>query len=298
MSLSTLVPLFHPSETLESDSQTKKVSLLGTIEGKKAILQLERRHFDRQARIPNSNIVQAQSNDVYYWGTGSIVVPDVRNEHDTSTTDCKINLIYPASEAHIAKYRKHPLHIVIETPEAYEKIVRPYIETQKGDRLSWVRNILFHGQEAERVVFKNDDYILLPDMKWDGTTIDALYLVAIVFRDDIASVRDLNKSHIPYLEAIKSSILENVPAKYPIPRDQLRLYVHYQPSFYHFHIHVVNSNYTGMGQTILAGKAILLEEVIESLKLLGKDGFAKKTITYGLSESHDLWNLGMREYTQ
>lgn len=100
------------------------------------------------------------------------------------------------------------------------------------------------------------------------------------------------------MESIRNSILEIVPTKYPIARDQLRLYVHYQPSFYHFHIHVVNANYTGLGHTILAGKAILLEEVIESLKLLGEDGFSKKTITYGLSESHDLWNLGMRDYTQ
>lgn len=298
MSLSALLPLFHSTETLESDSQTKKVSLLGTINGKNAILQLEKRPFDSKACIPNSNIIQAQSNDVYFWGTGSRSTKDSGDKQTTDSAECKINLIYPASAAHIAKYRKHPLHMVIETPKAYQKIVRPYIETQKGDRLSWVRNILYHGQEAERVVFKDSNYILLPDMKWDGVAIDSLYLVAIVYRNDIASIRDLKQGDIPYLEAIRDSILENVPTKYPIARDQLRLYVHYQPSFYHFHIHVVNANYTGLGQTILAGKAILLEEVIESLKLLGEDGFSKKTITYGLSESHDLWNLGMKDYTQ
>ncbi|VEU22684.1 DEKNAAC103737 [Brettanomyces naardenensis] len=281
--------LFRPSSTLDSDSLSKKITLLGTINSVKAILQLEKSHFNFSNEIPITTVHQIAHNDVYYWGTTLL-------EQDLDTNPAaKFNLIYPASEAHIAKYQKHPVHMVVETPEAYEKVVKPYIETQKGDRLQWVRNILYHGVEKERVVFKNDDYILLPDMKWDGTTIESLYLVCIVFRDDISSIRDLTEDDIPYLKRIKESILVEVPKKYGIARDQLRLYVHYQPSFYHFHIHVVNASYGGLGQTQAAGKAILLGEVIETLRLLGKKGYKGKSIEYGLSEGHDLWS-GMKEY--
>ncbi|QPG77232.1 hypothetical protein FOA43_004639 [Brettanomyces nanus] len=272
---------FVPKETLSSDSQTKKLVLLGTIDDKDAILQLEKTHFSSDI-LPISSFNLDAHNDVYYWGMNSL-----RQDLEKNPA-CKFNLIYPASETHIAKYKKHPTHMIVETPEMYSTIVKPYIETQKGDRMQWVRNILHHGAEKERVVFQNQDYTILPDMKWDGRTMESLYLVCIVNRDDIASVRDLRSEDVPFLERVQKSILHQVPTKYGISSDQLRLYIHYQPSFYHFHIHVVNADYTGVGHSILAGKAILLGEVIETLKLL-KGGYSEKTIVYEMSESHDLW---------
>lgn len=275
-SFEALVKRFQGTKCLDSDSQSKKVAYLGTIDGKLAILQAEKTHFDGMPRL--YGLKSLASNDVYHWGT---------------TDEAKVNLIYPASEQHVAKYTKHPTHIIAETPEAYKTVVKPYIETQLGDRIQWVRNILYNGTEAERVVFKNDDYIVLPDMKWDGTTIESLYLVSIVYRE-VSSIRDLTRDDIPWLERIQESLLKEIPAKYGLARDRLRLYVHYQPSFYHFHIHVVNADYSGLGQTILAGKAILLGEVIENLKW---SPYSERTITYALSESHKLWD-GLKQYTQ
>ncbi len=47
-------------------------------------------------------------------------------------------------------------------------------------------------------------FILLPDMKWDRKQVEDLYLVAIVHKHGIRSIRDLTEQHLPLL----SNILE------------------------------------------------------------------------------------------
>ena len=58
--------------------------------------------------------------------------------------------------------------------------------------------------------------------------------------------------------------------KYGIKPDQLRVFLHYQPSYYHFHLHIVNVQHPGLGDGIAIGKAILLDDVIDNLKLDGQ----------------------------
>ena len=64
--------------------------------------------------------------------------------------------------------------------------------------------------------------------------------MAVAHRRDIRSIRDLKPTHVGFLEHLHKRIMEGVPAKYPnVNADQLKIYVHYQPSYYHFHVHVV-----------------------------------------------------------
>lgn len=67
-------------------------------------------------------------------------------------------------------------------------------------------NILDHKSETERIVFEDSDpnigFILLPDLKWDGKTLETLYLVGIVHCKGLKSLRDLNDSHLPLLRNI------------------------------------------------------------------------------------------------
>lgn len=294
------VKRFKYVRTLEEDPLVKRVVLLGSIDGEDAILTLEKTVFSR-VEEPGRYLAQIgtiASNDVYRWGTtlagGSL---------ETDPT-CKYSLVFPATETHIRKYENVPLHMVQETPEAYETVVKPYIETMKGGgRLQWVENILHHGAEADRVLFRNDDYVVLPDMKWDGKDVSTLYCCCIVFDGRISSIRDLDASHVPYLERIQQSILEEVPRVYReqgLRRDSLRLYVHYQPSYYHFHIHIVNASFLGLSGSMLAGKAVLLGDVIDNLRNMpaSSRGYADKTLTYQLKESHQLWELGLKNYLQ
>lgn len=313
MSLESLIPKFQFEKVLDSNPQTKTMALLGTIDSKPAIVTVEKtnftfdeglegvlpqeKHCNDEFSCINSidKITTITENDIYHWGLCTLEQDIKKNP------TAKLNLIWPATEVHIRKYTQQQFHLVEETPEIYQKYVAPYIKTMIGDRIKWVKNILHNGAEADRVVYNDFDlesgFILLPDMKWDGLSLDALYLVAIVYREDIKSLRDLNPSHQQWLKDISLKIRKAVSSSYnhEVLPDELRLFIHYQPSYYHFHIHVVNILHPGLGDGIAAGKAILVEDVIEQLNYLGPEGFKNKTITYVLGENHDLWEKGLKK---
>lgn len=293
MSIEQLVKQFQFKKLLNSNPQTKTVVLLGEIDSKDAIISIEKSHFklddDKYSVNDNvSDLKQIQSNDVYYWSAATLV------QQLPESPAAKLNLIYPATDTHIRKYSPQIIHFVQETPEMYQNYVIPYIETMKGDRIKWVYNILFEGKESESFVFHDKDpqngFVLLPDMKWDRISMESFYLCCIVNRKDISSVRDLNGTHVSYLESLRKRILDAAVENYQISKDQIRLFVHYQPSYYHFHIHAVTINHSGLGDGTNVGKAILLDDIIENIKL-ASDYYQKKTISYVLGENHGLWNI-------
>lgn len=321
----SLVDKFHFERVLNSNPQTKTISLLGTIDDKPAILTAEKTHFtfeeNKVGAQSDSNgsgsptirhgenefscisalqeLRQLTSNDIYYWGLAVL-----RQNMDHNPT-ARLNLIWPATSVHIRKFEQQQLHLVRETPETYKRIVKPYIdEMYQLGRLKWVHNILYQGAEADRVVYrdflednKRDGFVILPDMKWDGVNLDSLYLVAIFYREDLKSVRDLRPEDRGWLKSLNTKIRTIVPGcyNYTIRADELRIFVHYQPSYYHFHIHIVNIKHPGLHDGIAAGKAILLEDIIENLKYLGPEGYMNKTLTYVIGDNHDLWGRGLKE---
>ena len=60
---------------------------------------------------------------------------------------------------------------------------------------------------------------------------------------------------------------EDIKEKYGVVSDQLRIYVHYQPSYYHFHVHFTHLKYDAPGCGI--GKAHLLQDVIDIIAIMG-----------------------------
>jgi m7GpppX diphosphatase len=221
---------FVYSEVLNSDAQAKFVVLLGTIEGTPAVVTLEKAPFPESQTFfekLGSNLVDIRNldtNDIYSWN-----VATVAQDVDTAPA-AKITVIHPATETHINKARRQNRRLVKETPQMYIDIVVPYIATMKGDRLNWVDNILHHGAEADRVIFRDTDpvngFVLLPNMRWDRKTMESLYLVAIVERSDLASIRDLNTNHVSFLRYIRDEIVDVVSKKFQLDVNQLKLYFH------------------------------------------------------------------------
>lgn len=72
-------------------------------------------------------------------------------------------------------------------------------------------NCLEYKSEKDRIKYdsasendKNDEengFLLLPDLKWSGK-IDELYLLAIIKKRNIKSLRDLTSDHLPLLQNI------------------------------------------------------------------------------------------------
>ena len=67
-------------------------------------------------------------------------------------------------------------------------------------------NILEKKKEADRIVFEDSDpdsgFVLLPDMKWDSSDLESLYLVAIAHRHGVKSLRDLDDKTLPLLRNV------------------------------------------------------------------------------------------------
>ncbi len=301
-----LINVFQFDKILSSNPSTKSISLLGSIDSKPAIVSLEKTHFnvssfEQETEEQNDKkdvllklidkIKSINSNDIYYWSLATI------SQDLNDNPQLKVNVVWPATSAHIKKYSSQAFHMITETPEMYNEIVKPFIETQLGSRIKWVHNILFNGVESDKVLYKNESehggFVLLPDMKWDSVTMDSLYLVAILYRSDIHSIRDLTKKDQPWLQNIYDNLKDIVPNLYKgkIASDELKIFIHYQPSYYHFHIHIVHVNNNGLGNGISIGKAISLEQVIQWLDFV--PDLSKINITYLIGEFHELWGLGI-----
>lgn len=214
--------------------------------------------------------------------------------------------------------------MVTETPEIYRDSIRPYMSAKREEgRLNWVFNILEGRTEQEDVILREKGpdgteeggFLVLPDLNWDRKTMGSLHLLALVMRRDIWSLRDLKKKHIPWLKYLRERLLEETVRVYPqLETDQLKLYVHCkfyfwcfgtwgiwllmwlccidQPTYYHFHVHVVNVMLEA-GATQATGKAFGLENIISQLETLDGDeeaGMADVSLTYFLGEASELWS--------
>ncbi|PFH45423.1 hypothetical protein AMATHDRAFT_71698 [Amanita thiersii Skay4041] len=211
---------------------------------------------------------------------------------ETRERDVKINVICPATDIHVRKYSRQEQVIVHETPELYETVVKPYIAAFPASRTQWVENILSGVSEQNKMLYSSSDFVILPDMKWDLKTMTSLYLVALVRDRTIKSLRDLRKRHVPLLQSIQKEAYRVVQGKYGLGRGSLRMYVHYQPSYYHFHVHIVNANQAG-SLGMMVGQAHLLDDVVSLLQLDPDDGpaiFERMTLTYGLGDQHGLFD--------
>lgn len=288
--VSALVTRFQYISTLKTDAIAKQITVLGKIGNDDAIITIEKTPFlaGQGSDIANTldDIRLIESNDVDFWAHANIAqsLPDVPGS--------KVNLIYPASSKHIQKYSSQEYCYVLETPETYTKYVEPYVK--QNAQVKWVQNILYHGAEAQLLIFHDKDphqgFALLPDMAWNKLDSSMLHLCCIVMNSDLASIRDLNAFHLQWLKSLRRKLYEITFHSYQLTPDQLRIYFHYQPTYYHLHIHVANVNHDGLGSKISAGKAIFLDTVIDNISLCG-DYYQKCNLSYTLGKKHALFQV-------
>jgi hypothetical protein len=212
--------------------------LQGTISGEPALLLAERAAFSNDEKYLSSfsrlvtHVNNLGANDIYHWYMANSL-PDGTLDQPTPP-DLKINLIYPCKDSHIRKYSFQQSRVVLETPDIYAKYVRPYMQQYREEgKLNWVFNILEGRKEQENVLYRSkeaeskDDFLLLPDLNWDRTTIGGLHLLALVERRDIWSVRDLKKKDVTWLRHLRSTLTKAVEGLYEgVENDMLKFYIH------------------------------------------------------------------------
>ncbi|XP_046399890.1 m7GpppX diphosphatase [Ischnura elegans] len=280
---------FENTRILSENTQAKTINLLGNFQGKsgQAIVLLQKSCFIHD-HLPNlltgKTILNKQfDNDIY--GTYDCQPPPELN-------GITATIIHPATEKHIAKYEAKPHHVIEETPALYQSVTLPHLKAEQFN-LQWVYNIIEGTAEQDRVVYASPSseektgFILVPDLKWDGKNLENLHLIAIPYSKGILSLRDLTSDHLPLLLNIDTQGKKAIEEKFGLPASQLRIFFHYQPSFYHLHIHFTSLRHEAFG--IHAGKAHLLTSVINNLELLSTY-YQKATLPFFLKESDNLFS--------
>lgn len=123
-------------------------------------------------------------------------------------------------------------------------------------------------------------------MKWDNQ-VDNLYLLAITHQKDIKSIRDLNASNLDLLENIRDKTLATLESKYNLHRSKIRAYFHYQPSFYHLHIHFAHIKFQPPG---IPERNFQLNQVINNIKL-DPSYYEKASLQFVVRKSEKLYSL-------
>ena len=146
-------------------------------------------------------------------------------------------LFADAIDDRYSQYSKQDVVLVQETPELYERVVKPFIAAFPPSRTKWVEEIITGRKEADKVLHRDDSgsfgYMIIPDMKWNLETVSDLYLLALCTSSSIKSLRDLRKVHVPVLRNIKDEATRIVKARWKNDEKDisLRMFIHYQPSY-------------------------------------------------------------------
>ncbi|KAM4885775.1 m7GpppX diphosphatase isoform 2-T2 [Sylvia borin] len=166
-------------------------------------------------------------------------------------SEIKATVVYPATEKHIQKYLRQEVHLIRETWEDYKNITLPFIQSQSFS-------------------------IQLED----------LYLIALVHCRDIKSLRDLTAQHLPLLRNVLQEGKEAIVKRFGVPGSQLRIYLHYQPSYYHLHVHFTALGYDAPGSSV--ERAHLLADVIDNLAM-DSMYYQKRALTFPLRADEPLF---------
>lgn len=223
----------------------------------------------------------------YYNATPRMTVSSVvSNVMAGSQSTFAVEVISPASDKQIQRSMPVPsLVLMEETPAMYHQVVAPYIQSVvDSGSLSWIDNLITGKKEKERLLLDTPDYILNVDTKWrshpdchavpkdewkthDPKALDDLYCLVIVKQAGLASIRDLRAAHIGMLKDVMIQCPKVIEEIYGVQKNQLRVFFHYQPQFYHLHIHITRLE-NEIGCQVERGH--LVSDVIQNLEMDGE----------------------------
>lgn len=133
-----------------------------------------------------------------------------------------------------SKYYSKKKHFVVS--ESYndyclkKKFVKHY-------QLKWIYDIVDGCQEQNKILFSTENYIFLPDIKYELTN---NHYLCILKDKNIMTLRDLNGAHISLLEEIQNNCFDYIENVLKINKNKFTAFIHYLPSAWLLHIHFCN----------------------------------------------------------
>ena len=208
-------------------------------------------------------------------------------------------IVYPAPPKLIKKYTKAPMKLISETEELWRKITKPYTESIPKSEWKWIYNILDEDAEAEKTFFKDKDkstgFTLCLDLDAGSDVKETFHCLALVERRDVLSIRDLNASHLPLLRKLAGKGLDEVSRRFEVPKEEIRAYFHYHPSFYHLHLHYSHVELLEYGVT--TERAHLISDVIQNIEMVG-DYYQRVTLDFPIRTTNVLFEVVEKEATK
>lgn len=165
-----------------------------------------------------------------------------------------INIIWPANDKDLASISCNNRKRIIETPLMYKTLTYPKIKDQT---VKWINNILDGKSEVENIIHNDQQFIMLPDIKWNGFDKNEIHCLAIVKNKNLKSIRDLNRIHIPLLQHIYDVGIKVIKKKYNVDWDKLKVYLHYYPTYWHMHIHFCNVQLYDISKSVNVAHSLL-----------------------------------------
>lgn len=237
----------------------------------------------------------------YYQATPRSLESFAGYNHLLDFGPLRCELVSPATDRQIQRASpSSPARLVHETPELYNHVTEPYIEELKrSGSLSWIDNVLSGDKEKERALLDTKDFLLNIDTKWRShldpktttretwfqhESVEDLYCLAILKDKDISTLRDVRGSHLRMLQGLLRECQKVILDTYGVSSDMIRCFFHYQPQFYHAHIHFTRIH-NEIGAQVERGH--LIQDVIQNLEM-DPEFYAKRTITYSLRTSDPL----------
>jgi m7GpppX diphosphatase len=131
-----------------------------------------------------------------------------------------------------------------ESKKIYRETYADYMKKKelilKHDDRTWIYNIIDGIDEQQKILYDDNEFIIVPSYVWDSQDIFKLHILAIFKDKSIHCIRELNGSHIHLLNKIKCKTLSIIKKKYKLNYYHIKMFIHYSPSTYQFHIHFAN----------------------------------------------------------
>jgi len=150
--------------------------------------------------------------------------------------------------------------MIDETYDDYKQFIQNYDKNKD----KWIYNIIDKISEQENIIFRDDKYIFIPTFTWDKS-INNLHILGFPIDKSLRSLRDLIQKDIIMLKEIKKIGLNIIYKNYGLTDNELKIYIHYNPSTYHLHIHFVNITYVSVCSSVEYSH--LLDTIIFNLEL-------------------------------
>jgi m7GpppX diphosphatase len=175
---------------------------------------------------------------------------------------------------------KSKMKIITETYDVYKNKIEPYINSILESNTKWMKNILNLQNEANKILFKGEKFIVVKNIGYD--TKNDFYLLAIPY-ESLKNIRDLEPKHKELLKLMKLKTLE-IAKKHNFDEEDLYFFFHYHPSCYHLHLHICLNTHKNLKFKIY--RHVLLDDVMENIEKIGK-----KLMKFEINISNPIYKL-------